>query len=157
MAGGRLGTGSEAHCPLPTRIMGQLTNRKVVSITAAENHSLCVTKCGSVYAWGSNRFGQLGLATSGREDAGTARCLPRRVDDLKNVYCVDVAAGARHSVALTKQGEVYVWGDNTAGQLALNRRTGTHKVQRVEALWGTGKIVAAVAGKASLLAVMIVA
>jgi hypothetical protein len=36
---------------------------------------------------------------------------------------------------LTRKGEVYVWGDNTCGQLGVPRRSGIQKVQRVEALW----------------------
>ena len=135
--GGRLGTGSEAHCPLPTRVLGALSSRQVVSVAAAENHSLCVTSCGSVYAFGSNRFGQLGISTSDDDVHNNARCLPRRVDDLKNVFCVSVAAGLKHSVALSRFGEIYVWGDNSSGQLGtITRRSGAHKVQRVEALWG---------------------
>jgi alpha-tubulin suppressor-like RCC1 family protein len=100
-----------------------------VAIAAADNHSLCVTACGSVYAWGSNRFGQVGTTcgSSGTVDesnsSNSTRCLPRRVDDLKNVFCVSVAAGEKHSVALSRQGEVYVWGDNTAGRVPASSIT----------------------------------
>ena len=66
--GGRLGTGDENHRPLPTRILGSLTKRIVASIAAAENHSLCSTNDGKVFAWGSNGFGQLGYSTSGSGD-----------------------------------------------------------------------------------------
>jgi len=156
--GGRLGAGDEAHCPLPTRVRGPLSSRRVVVVAAADNHSLCVTACGVVYAWGSNRFGQLGTTVSSNlEDGvtGSARCLPRRVEDLKGVMCISVAAGEKHSVALSKQGEVYLWGDNTAGQLATSRRTGLHKVQRVEALWNPPTPKAAIAIAASEQATMI--
>jgi len=136
---------------------------RVVSIAAAENHSLCVTSNGAVYAFGSNRFGQLGYSTTTsasaqgnpnnrNESASSSRsCLPRRVDDLwkkKRALCISVAAGEKHSVALSQQGEVFVWGCNSSGQLGItshasnsnthNSNTSnqmTHKVQRVEALW----------------------
>ena len=123
---GRLGTGDENHRPLPTRILGSLTNRIVVSIAAATNHSLCSTNCGRVYSWGSNGHGQLGYPTSssmGGSDnndssGGCSRLSPRRVEgDIKQSFVVAVAAGDRHSVALTKLGEVYCWGDNKSGQL----------------------------------------
>jgi len=128
-----------------------LTNRRVVAVSAAENHSLCVTSEGAVYAFGSNRFGQLGYNSSGSGDSGsndktgstTSRCcLPKRVDDLwkKHVLCIGVAAGEKHSVALSQKGEVYVWGCNASGQLGVNHRSITnsgmaHKVQRVDTLW----------------------
>lgn len=159
--GGRLGLGNEGNVPLPARVLGALSHKHVVAVAAAENHSLCVTRDGLVFSWGSNRFGQLGnasaLSMSGNTTSAAAdasRCLPRRVDDLKNVHCVAVAAGMKHSVALSSQGEVYVWGDNTAGQLALNRRSGAHKVQRVEALWnptGRKKVVSVAAADQATL------
>lgn len=133
--GGRLGTGSEVHSSLPTRVGGPLLHQFVVAIAAAENHSLCVCRTGAVFAWGSNRFGQLGITTSGGDEgSNTLRFnVPRRLDDLKQVVCVDVAAGERHSVALSQKGEVYAWGDNSAGQLGImGRRNGTQKVQRLE-------------------------
>ena len=117
---GRLGTGDENHRPLPTPIFGQLTNRIVVSIAAAENHSLCSTSDGKVFAWGSNSFGQLGTRKDSDPTSITSRLSPRRVEGLlKQSFVVAVAAGDRHSVALTKSGEVYCWGDNKSGQLGV--------------------------------------
>ena len=150
--GGRLGLDTDIQqCPLPRRVLGPLSRRKVIGIAAAENHSLCVTNDGSIFAWGSNRFGQLGwtetkvststtTSSSNRSRSSSItspnfRCLPRRVEDLRNIPCIAVAAGLKHSVALSRRGEVYVWGDNTSGQLGIPRRTGIQKVQRVEALW----------------------
>ena len=139
--GGRLGLGDDQsqQCPLPKRVLGPLQRRQVVSVAAAENHSLCVTSHGDVYSWGSNRFGQLGDHTTGSSPVAPcgSRSIPRRVESLKQHPCVAVAAGEKHSVALTRKGEVYVWGDNTSGQLGVSRRTGIQKVQRVEALWGS--------------------
>jgi len=162
--GGRLGMGDENHRPLPTRILGPLTKRIVASIAAAENHSLCSTSDGDVYAWGSNGFGQLGISNSGLDSnnsGGSSRLFPRRVEggDLKHAFVVAVAAGDRHSVALTRLGEVYCWGDNRSGQLGTyisasagggscaaaaafpptssqtNNGRCCHRPQRVEGLW----------------------
>lgn len=158
--GGRLGTGDEHHRPLPTRILGPLTKRIVASIAAAENHSLCSTSEGAVYAWGANGFGQLGIMSSSSRDVDVdgggsiSRLSPRRVEGgLKQSFVVAVAAGDRHSVALTKLGEVYCWGDNRSGQLGaysptlgaggsspashLSQTNGkcSHQPQRVEGLW----------------------
>ncbi len=139
--GGRLGLGDDQpqQCPLPKRVLGPLQRRQVVGVAAAENHSLCVTSQGDVFSWGSNRFGQLGDHAIGSSPVAPcgSRSLPRRVENLKQHPCVAVAAGEKHSVALSRKGEVYVWGDNTSGQLGVSRRTGIQKVQRVEALWGT--------------------
>eukprot|EP00934_Nitzschia_sp_Nitz4_P005534 Nitzschia sp. Nitz4//NODE_464_length_17123_cov_69.824057//8956//13093//NITZ4_additional_000065-RA//-1//CDS//3329531921//5524//frame0 len=138
--GGRLGLGDSCpqQCPLPRRILGNLTKRHVVSVSAADNHSLCLTKDGMVWAWGSNRFGQLGETPSNVSDRqNSTRSTPKRVEELRNKPCIAIAAGDRHSVAISKLGEVYVWGDNTSGQLGIARQTGVQKVQRVELLWGS--------------------
>jgi len=119
--GGRLGTGDEHHRPLPTRILGSLAKRIVASIAAAENHSLCSTSDGKVFAWGSNGFGQLGYSTASSSDESSSRLSPRRIEgELKQVFVVAVAAGARHSVALTLLGEVYCWGDNKVSSMRCN-------------------------------------
>jgi hypothetical protein len=38
---------------------------------------------------------------------------------LKHSFVVSVACGERHSVALTRLGEIYCWGDNKKGQLGV--------------------------------------
>jgi alpha-tubulin suppressor-like RCC1 family protein len=153
--GGRLGTGNEKPCATPTLIGGPLQKQFVVAIAAAENHSLCITKQGYVYAFGSNGFGQLGISNNHQHSSSNngntnlnARCLPRRVDDLKYVTCIKVAAGLKHSVAMSKDGEIYVWGDNSSGQLGIqgfgsgvgggsgNSNSNTiYKVTRIDSLW----------------------
>jgi alpha-tubulin suppressor-like RCC1 family protein len=138
--GGRLGLGDDCpqQCPLPRRIM-TLKRKRVVAVAAAENHSLCVTSDGMVWSWGNNQFGQLGdSGTANGSSTATSRSVPKPVDDLKQVPCSAVAAGERHSVALSQRGEVYVWGNNSAGQMGVARRSGNQKVQRVAALWGSG-------------------
>ena len=160
--GGRLGTGDEHHQPLPVPIglsvpcngiggtgggigKGPLFRKKVISCVASTNHSLCVTNDGNVYAWGSNRFGQLGISSGSSSKKNStqnkAHCSPRRIDLLRNVHAVSVAAGDGHSIVLSKYGEVYAFGDNRAGQ--LGRKTSSSNIvtcdstpSRVDALWG---------------------
>jgi inhibitor of Bruton tyrosine kinase len=138
--GGRLGLGDDCpqQCPLPRRVMS-LKRKRVVGIAAAENHSLCVTSDGIVWSWGNNQFGQLGdIGNSSGSTTASSRSVPRPVEDLKHVPCSAVAAGERHSVALSQRGEVYVWGNNNAGQMGVARRSGNQKVQRVGGLWSDG-------------------
>jgi hypothetical protein len=144
--GGRLGAGGGLEQPLPTRVLGALSKRKVVFVAAAENHSLCVTKEGHVYSWGSNRFGQLDASPS-----TSIRATPARVNDLRRP-CVAVAAGDRHSVALSSGGEVFTWGDNSSGQLGRNRKNG---IERVDALWNSEKFAIQVAASEQSTVVLI--
>ncbi|CAK6973243.1 uncharacterized protein LOC128359488 [Scomber scombrus] len=47
---------------------------------------------------------------------------PRPLEVLCNIPVSQVACGSQHSVALTKDGQVYTWGQDFRGQLGLGRR-----------------------------------
>jgi len=64
---------------------------------------------GTVWAWGSNEFGQLGDGTT------TARLTPVQISGLSGI--TSIAAGDRHTVALRNDNTVWAWGDNWYGQL----------------------------------------
>jgi alpha-tubulin suppressor-like RCC1 family protein len=46
--------------------------------------------------------------------------VPTVVPTLRGLKILDVAAGARHTVAVSSDGDVYTWGDNTQHQLGEN-------------------------------------
>ncbi|KAL4746976.1 hypothetical protein BDW72DRAFT_209944 [Aspergillus terricola var. indicus] len=93
-----------AQCALPSGI---------VDIGAGLYHSFAVHKSGSVYAWGSNNFGQTAIFTSaGQSDAAVQ--YPTKVQALKQVR--SVSGGKDHSLAITTDGQCLSWGriDNKA-------------------------------------------
>eukprot|EP00978_Attheya_sp_CCMP212_P020221 scaffold57597_cov55-Attheya_sp.AAC.3 len=72
--GGRLGVGDEGHHHIPTHVLGRpLEHRKVVSIAAALDQSLCVTSDGDIFSCGSNRFNQLGISSSSSSGGKNAK------------------------------------------------------------------------------------
>lgn len=74
------------------------------------DHTLTLAQNGTVWAIGSNTFGQLG---SGWADTSSDE--PVRVCGLDNIK--SVTAGVSHSVALKADGTVWAWGSNDKGQL----------------------------------------
>jgi len=84
---------------------------------------------GRVYAMGSNEIGQLGLG--GSEEPVTT---PVLLQALAKKKMVKVVAGYEHSAALSADGQVFVWGNNHAGQLGLGQVLNQDTPQIVSAL-----------------------
>ncbi|XP_058521304.1 RCC1 domain-containing protein 1 isoform X1 [Ochotona princeps] len=80
-------------------------------------HALLLDTQGQVFSWGGGRHGQLGHG--GLE----AEAEPRPVEALQGLRMAEVAAGGWHSVCVSEAGDVYVWGWNESGQLALPTRS----------------------------------
>jgi alpha-tubulin suppressor-like RCC1 family protein len=108
---GQLGHGNTDRQLVPKRVEG-LTN--VTDIAAGNSHSLAMVEAGSLHSWGNNYRGQLGLGDHG---LGSHRNVPTEVPGVNGV--VAVAAGSRHSLALSRDGTVMACGNNNAGQLGL--------------------------------------
>ncbi|HYN10569.1 MAG TPA: hypothetical protein VES67_24510 [Vicinamibacterales bacterium] len=101
---------------------------------SAQEHVLARARDGSVYAWGRGDFGQLGIGPlpvinfrTRSPSALNYMPFPVRVPNLADV--VAISAGARHSLALLKDGTVQAWGENKWGQIGdgttVNRDTPT--------------------------------
>lgn len=88
-------------------------------VAAGEGHTVVVASDGTVWAWGSNAYGQLG------DGSTTNRNTPVQVIGLTGV--VGVACGSGHSLAVRSDGSVWAWGRNdrnqVAGGLTGNQRT----------------------------------
>jgi alpha-tubulin suppressor-like RCC1 family protein len=79
----------------------------VVQIAAGGKHSFALKNDGSLWAWGSNLFGQLG--------DGSTRSTATPVKVLDDVSFV--SAGFYHSLAIKTDGSLWTWGGNMYGQL----------------------------------------
>ncbi|HSA98962.1 MAG TPA: hypothetical protein VLF17_07775 [Candidatus Nitrosotenuis sp.] len=87
----------------------------IVAVSAGGYHSVALKSDGTVWAWGYDRYGQLG------DDATRAdKATPVKVSGLSGI--VAVSAGGYHSVALKSDGTVWAWGDDYHGQLGDGRK-----------------------------------
>lgn len=89
----------------PRRI-SSLRGSHVISIAAANKHSVAVTADGKVYTWGSNSCGQLGYGAFDSSSSSN----PRVVEALIGRMVVRCCAAKRHTLVLTEDGDILTWG-----------------------------------------------
>ena len=79
-------------------------------IATGGNHNLVIKADGSLWAWGSNSYGQLGNGELGDE-----KYLFSPIKIMDGV--VQVAAGSEHTLVIKTDGSLWVWGYNNYGQI----------------------------------------
>ena len=98
-------------------------NKTFAKIVGGYNHFVALKADGTVWTWGYNANGELGL-----ED-NTNRTKPTQTN-MKNV--VDIAAGANHTMVLKKDGTVWETGYNSKGQLGDGTTTSSNTFHKVK-------------------------
>ncbi|XP_051165338.1 X-linked retinitis pigmentosa GTPase regulator-like [Leptopilina boulardi] len=119
---GQLGRGSNAvgdssSSPVMVHDCG-IVGPKVIQLSAGSHHSMILTGDGSVYVWGSNLEGQLGLpGTTGLVNKPTKVQIPDKIKQ--------ISAGYYHSAFLTESGLVYICGESESGKLGIDVKFST--------------------------------
>ncbi|OXB82040.1 UNVERIFIED_CONTAM: hypothetical protein H355_004123 [Colinus virginianus] len=135
---GRLGLGNTSNKKLPERVtalegyqIGQACLSKTGNVACGLNHTVAVSADGSmVWAFGDGDYGKLGLGNS------TAKSSPQKVDILCGIGIKKVACGTQFSVALTKDGHVYTFGQDRLIGLPEGRARNHNRPQQVPVLSG---------------------
>ena len=86
-----------------------------LSVSAGNRFSLAIKTTGTLWSWGLNNTGQLGLGNLVNQN------LPIQVGTANNWAKID--AGDQHSLAIDNTGFLYSWGNNTFGQLGNGNNT----------------------------------
>jgi len=87
------------------------------SVAAGWDFSLLLTEGGEVFACGSNSFGQLGVGDSNIRTSNSFIKIPT----LRNIR--KISAGLRHAGCVDGDGNVFLWGAGTKGQLGNGKTT----------------------------------
>lgn len=95
-----------SHNTLKTLVISDMRQIKY----GGSSYIMVVKKIGTLYGWGNNHFGQLGLGHNNNSDS--FQQIP-----LSNVITID--CGYSHTIVATLDDKIYVWGRNYLGNLGL--------------------------------------
>jgi alpha-tubulin suppressor-like RCC1 family protein len=104
---GELGNGTSGDLgDVPVQVLN-LSN--VVAVSAGDESSMALRSDGTVWKWGENDYGEMGIGTSDTN----AHPFAVQVPGLSNV--VNSAARDYHNLVVATNGTVWTWGDNRYG------------------------------------------
>ena len=132
---GQLGIGTNTDSYYPAKVKNPENANylnDVKHIYASNNMSIIEKNDGTFWAWGDNRYGQLGDGTD------TNRNLPVQIIGLDNVK--EVIPGGWNSYALKNDGTVLAWGNNWYGQLGNGTNTTSYTPVQVIGIDNVQKI-----------------
>merc|ERR1712166_654215 len=149
---GQLGQSTTRSHTKPQRILA-LTGMRVIQVSAGFTQTVVITLDGRLFSFGRGLQGQLG---HGNEENETT---PRLVEGLVGCQVVHAATGARHTAAVTYNGEVWTFGYGGYGRLGHGNHQNEATPKKVEgalvgrrvtrAICGLDFTVALCAGKSS--------
>ncbi|GMF25974.1 unnamed protein product [Phytophthora lilii] len=143
--GGRLGNGSEMDEELPFVVRG-MEGYIITAVDAGECHSCALSNEGDVFTWGFGSSGALGHGNrdnclepqllEGPWSRGTVVEFDGENQTTNEPIVTSIACGSYHTLAATRDGVLYGWGDAAAGQLGVEYITAEdlvvsspHKIQ----------------------------
>jgi alpha-tubulin suppressor-like RCC1 family protein len=87
----------------------------ICDISAGGDSTFAFSEQSGLYAWGSNREGQLGIDNKGI----TSTSVPQQVAAFANVHLLSISVAASHALFIDLQSRVWGCGSNANGQLGL--------------------------------------
>jgi alpha-tubulin suppressor-like RCC1 family protein len=112
---GQLGIGNNLLQQLPVREATFATNWS--DFNPGQSHVLAVKADGTLWAWGRNHRGQLGLGDT------LSRNTPQQIG-FDNDW-VTTGCGGNQSFAIKSNGTLWAWGENSSGQLGIGNNQNT--------------------------------
>ena len=109
---GQIGHGDYVNRNKP-EIIKFFKDKEIVHVYCLDFSSFVLLKSGSVYGFGWNSVGALGIGNT------INQTIPQELVYFKNIPISKIYCGCNHSFAITKSNKVYCWGDNIYWQLGL--------------------------------------
>ncbi|KAM5191529.1 putative E3 ubiquitin-protein ligase HERC3 [Mantella aurantiaca] len=123
--------GHDHHDKEPGQV-NALASERIVHVACGRSYSVALNNQGQIFSWGAGSDGQLGHST-------TEQCIPvpRFIKKLNQQKILQVSCGNQHCLALSDDGQLFTWGQNSHGQLGLGQEFSSQSSpQRVKSLEG---------------------
>lgn len=108
---GQLGIGSSASESTEIQLLSSLQGIPFQSVASGFWHSFAISVSGTVFGWGRNDCGQLGVGDV------VNRVSPTLLKSIRTQYVKYICAGNCHTAILTNEGRIFTCGLNLSGQL----------------------------------------
>jgi alpha-tubulin suppressor-like RCC1 family protein len=142
---GQLGDGATQRQSSPTAVATSSGIPAVQAIAAAGYSALALANDGSVWGWGYNTYGELGLGS------GSYFSTPQKITTgltSAKALCI----GGNYSLGVSGSGMVWGWGTNNYGQLGIGSTTATRVPVQTATVSGWADLVRVAAGTIHSLA-----
>jgi alpha-tubulin suppressor-like RCC1 family protein len=132
-ANGRLGLDDTSSRSSPVQL-GALTNWLKITSGAYSNFAVAIKTDGTMWSWGSNNAGQLGIGLSTAYNTSS----PQQIGALTS--WANVSIGFNFAMAIKTDGTLWAWGGNSQGQQGVGNTTMRSSPIQVGALTAWSKI-----------------
>jgi alpha-tubulin suppressor-like RCC1 family protein len=95
----------------------ELCDKNVVDFKNGRKHVVALTSDGNVFSWGLNAYGILGNGREQNRETIKPKLIEKASHQKYKNNIKDICCGAYHTLALTKDGDVFAWGFNIYGQI----------------------------------------
>ena len=106
--------------------------QNIIDIAVGARHSLVLNSEGKLYAFGDNSEGQCGVEIERNYvpvEIPIKMIIGKSIPE--SIYC-----GDSHSTMITNEGQLFAWGDNTAGRLGIKGNMSVYRPRIVEDVMG---------------------
>lgn len=131
---GQLGVGDQNDRTTPTQIIAG-TDSDWSTVRAGEFHTIAYKTNNTLWAWGLNTDGQLGIGNTNNRNTPAQIIIGTDIDWATNSF----DAGFYHTIAINTNGSLWAWGLNDDSQLGLGDITKRTTPSRIgsETNWST--------------------
>jgi len=123
----------------PVRVVQYFDDIFITEVACGEAHTVALDDQGSMYSWGWNAYGQLGLGnTSNRQ-------IPKLIPTKHRVR--SVSTGFAHSLAITETDRILAWGSGQFGQLGTEKAVNAASPKLLDEMPGVSQVLQVGCGK----------